>query len=515
MYTAYRHEPFTDFTKEENRQVFQEALNKVENTLGKNYPLIVGGERIFTDEKMNSVNPANKEEIIGAVSKSNTTIIDQAFDAAEKAYQKWRVTSPEARAEVLFRAAAGMRRDKHEYSALLVKEVGKPWKEADADIAEAIDFMEYYARQMIELKNGKGILSREGEYNQYVYQPMGVAVTIPPWNFACAIMVGTTVAPMVTGNTVLLKPAEPAVIIAAKFVELLEQSGMPEGVVNFVPGEPTEIGDYLIDHPKTSLISFTGSRATGTRIYKRAAEIQEGQQHLKRVIIEMGGKDTVVVDEDADLETAVEAVVASAFGFSGQKCSAGSRVVVHQNIYDKLLERVVDRVNEINVGDTTSYDYYMGPVINRKAFDKITGYIAIGKQEGRLAAGGGSDDSKGYFIDPTIFADVSPDARIMQEEIFGPVVAFTKASSYEEAIDIANNTEYGLTGAVISTNVEHLEYAKTHFHVGNLYFNRNCTGAIVGYHPFGGFKMSGTDSKAGGPDYLLQYMHPKTISQQL
>ncbi|WP_022794433.1 L-glutamate gamma-semialdehyde dehydrogenase [Marinococcus halotolerans] len=515
MYTTYRHEPFTDFTDEQNRKEFADAIKEVEKNLGQDYPLIIGGERIITGEKLVSINPANKKEVVGSVSKANPALINQAFDAASEAFRSWRTTSADARAEVMFRAAAKMRRRKHELSATLVKEGGKPWKEADADVAEAIDFVEYYARQMLELKNGKPINSREGEYNQYVYQPLGVAVTIPPWNFACAIMVGTTVAPLVTGNTVLLKPAEPTPVIAAKFVDILIESGVPDGVINFVPGDPEEIGDHLVDHPKTALISFTGSRATGTRIYKKAAEIQEGQQHLKRVIVEMGGKDTIVVDSEADLDTAAEAIIASAYGFSGQKCSAGSRVVVHQDVYDDVLSKVEKKAKALSVGDPTSYDNYMGPVVNQKAFDKITGYIDIGKQEGRLVAGGKSDDSKGYFIDPTVFADLDPKARIMQEEIFGPVVAFTKASSYEEAIDIANNTEYGLTGAVISNNIDRLEYAKLHFHVGNLYFNRNCTGAIVGYHPFGGFKMSGTDAKAGGPDYLIQHLHPKTISQML
>ncbi|WP_079475208.1 L-glutamate gamma-semialdehyde dehydrogenase [Marinococcus halophilus] len=515
MYTTYRHEPFTDFTDEQNRQAFADAIKDVDKQLGQDYPLIIGGERIITGEKLVSTNPANKKEVVGRVSKANPALINQAFDAASKAFRSWRTTSADARAEVMFRAAATMRRRKHELSATLVKEGGKPWKEADADVAEAIDFVEYYARQMLELKNGKPINSREGEYNQYIYQPLGVAVTIPPWNFACAIMVGTTVAPLVTGNTVLLKPAEPTPVIAAKFVDILIESGVPDGVINFVPGDPEAIGDHLVDHPQTALISFTGSRATGTRLYQKAAAIQEGQQHLKRVIVEMGGKDTVVVDSDADLDTAAEAIIASAYGFSGQKCSAGSRVVAHQDVYDDVLRKVEQQAKALAVGDPTSYGTYMGPVINQKAFDKITGYIEIGKQEGRLVAGGTSDDSNGYFIDPTIFADVDPNARLMQEEIFGPVVAFTKASSYEEAIDIANNTEYGLTGAVISNTIDHLEYAKLHFHVGNLYFNRNCTGAIVGYHPFGGFKMSGTDAKAGGPDYLIQHMHPKTISQML
>ncbi|MDJ1630261.1 L-glutamate gamma-semialdehyde dehydrogenase [Bacillus velezensis] len=408
---------------------------------------------------------------------------------------------------------AKVRRRKHEFSALLVKEAGKPWNEADADTAEAIDFMEYYARQMIELAKGKPVNSREGEKNQYVYTPTGVTVVIPPWNFLFAIMAGTTVAPIVTGNTVVLKPASATPVIAAKFVEVLEESGLPKGVVNFVPGSGAEVGDYLVDHPKTSLITFTGSREVGTRIFERAAKVRPGQRHLKRVIAEMGGKDTVVVDEDADIELAAQSIFTSAFGFAGQKCSAGSRAVVHEKVYDQVLERVIEITESKVTAKPDSADVYMGPVIDQGSYDKIMSYIEIGKEEGRLVSGGTGDDSKGYFIKPTIFADLDPKARLMQEEIFGPVVAFSKVSNFDEALEVANNTEYGLTGAVITNNRKHIERAKQEFHVGNLYFNRNCTGAIVGYHPFGGFKMSGTDSKAGGPDYLALHMQAKTISE--
>lgn len=515
MMKTYKHEPFTDFNVEENRRAFEEALKQVEASLGEEYSLVIGGERISTDEKLVSVNPANKEEIIGKVSKASQDLAEKAIEAASEAFESWRKWDPAARAEILFRAAAIVRRRKHEFSAMLVKEAGKPWKEADADTAEAIDFMEYYARQILELKDGKPVNSREGELNRYIYTPIGVSVVIPPWNFALAILVGTTVAPLVTGNTVLLKPAEPTPVIAAKFVEVLEEAGVPKGVVNFVPGDPIEVGEYLVDHPKTALITFTGSRAVGTRIYQRASVVHEGQTHLKRVIAEMGGKDTVVVDKEADLDLAAESIVTSAFGFSGQKCSAGSRAVIHEDVYDEVLEKAIQLTKELTVGDPRSRGNYMGPVINRKAYDKITGYIEIGKEEGRLVTGGEADDSKGYFIQPTIFADLDPKARIMQEEIFGPVVAFCKVKDFDEAIEVANNTEYGLTGAVISNNAEHIERAKRDFHVGNLYFNRNCTGAIVGYHPFGGFKMSGTDSKAGGPDYLVLHMQAKTISQML
>ncbi|MBT2215578.1 L-glutamate gamma-semialdehyde dehydrogenase [Virgibacillus dakarensis] len=513
MFPAYKHEAFTDFTVEENRKAMEEALKQVKATFGKHYNLLVGSEQITTEEKIVSINPSNKEEVIGSVSKANQEIAEKAIETAYQAFQTWQYTDPVERANILVRAAAIVRRRKYEFSATLVAEAGKPWKEADADIAEGIDFMEYYARQMIELKQGKNVQSRPGEHNRYFYIPTGVAVTIPPWNFAFAIMVGTTVAPLVTGNTVLLKPASTTPVVAAKFVEVLQKAGIPEGVINFIPGSGAEVGDYLVDHPKTSLITFTGSRDVGTRLYSRAAKVQQNQNHLKRVIVEMGGKDTVIVDKDADIDIAVDAIVTSAFGFSGQKCSAGSRAVIHDDVYDEVLDKVVKRTNELTVGEPTTKDIYMGPVIDQAAYDKITDYIEIGKQEGRLVAGGEGDDSKGYFIKPTIIADVDVEARIMQEEIFGPVVAFAKAKDFDHALEIANNSEYGLTGAVITNNRAHINKATMEFHVGNLYFNRNCTGAIVGYQPFGGFKMSGTDSKAGGPDYLALHMQAKTVSE--
>jgi len=509
----YKHEPFTDFSIKENRVAMEAALQKVEDELGGNHDLLVGGERVTTDEKIISVNPANKEEVIGSVSKANQEIANQAVEAAHQAFQTWKKTKAVDRANILMRAAAIVRRRKHEFSAYLVKEAGKPWKEADADTAEGIDFMEYYARQMLELDQGKPVNSREGEYNRYFYVPTGVTVTISPWNFAFAIMAGTTVAPLVTGNTVLLKPASTTPVVAAKFVEVLQEAGVPEGVVNYIPGSGAEVGDYLVAHPKTSLITFTGSRDVGTRLYERAAIVQKEQQHLKRVIVEMGGKDTIIVDHEADLDLAVESIVVSAFGFSGQKCSAGSRAVILEEVYDEVLEKVVELTNNLTVGETKTKDVYMGPVIDQAAFDKITGYIKVGKEEGRLVAGGEGDDAKGYFIQPTVFADVDPKARIMQEEIFGPVVAVAKAKDFDHALEIANNTEYGLTGAVITKNRKHIDQATEEFHVGNLYFNRNCTGAIVGYHPFGGFKMSGTDSKAGGPDYLTLHMQARTVSE--
>ena len=511
----YKHEPLTDFSKEENKQAFKEALKLVEGYLGKEYPLVVGGEHIVTEEKIVSTNPANKEEVIGTVSKANQEIAEKAMNEASETFKTWSKVKPEVRADVLFKAAAIVRRRKHEFSALLVKEAGKPWKEADADTAEAIDFMEYYGRQMLEMKEGKPVQSRPGEFNRYHYIPLGVGVVISPWNFAFAIMAGTTVAALVAGNTVLLKPASATPIVAAKFVEVLEEAGLPKGVVNYIPGSGAEVGDYLVDHPKTRFISFTGSREVGTRIYERAAKVNEGQIWLKRVIAEMGGKDTIVVDKEADLELAAQSIVASAFGFSGQKCSACSRAVVLEEVYDQVLDRVVELTKEITLGDPTDENNFMGPVIDQGAFDKITKYIEIGKKEGKLMVGGEGDNSKGFFIQPTVIADLDPKAVVMQEEIFGPVVGFAKAKDFDHAIEIANNTDYGLTGSVITNNREHLEKAREDFHVGNLYFNRGCTGAIVGYQPFGGFNMSGTDSKAGGPDYIALHMQAKTTSEML
>lgn len=434
---------------------------------------------------------------------------------ADSTFNTWRKVKPELRAEILFKAAAITRRRKFELAAWMTKEAGKPWAQADGDVAEGIDFLEYYGRQMLTLKDGQSMNENPGQINKYEYIPLGVGVVISPWNFPFAIMVGTTVAAAVTGNTVLLKPASTTPVIAYKFMEILEEAGMPHGVVNYIPGSGSEVGDYLVDHPRTRFISFTGSRDVGLRINQRASVLNKGQIWIKRVIAEMGGKDTIIVDDHADFELAAQSIVSSAFGFSGQKCSACSRAVLVGNAYEPVLKRIVELTNELVVGDPGIEDTFVGPVNDEGAFKKITEYIEIGKGEGRLVAGGGSDDSKGFFIQPTVFADVNPNARIMQEEIFGPVLAITKADNFDGAIEIANNTQYGLTGAVISKNRFHLEKAREDFHVGNLYFNRGCTAATVGYQPFGGFNMSGTDSKAGGPDYLQLHMQAKSVSELL
>ncbi|WP_128894593.1 L-glutamate gamma-semialdehyde dehydrogenase [Longirhabdus pacifica] len=515
MQQAYKNEPFTDFSKKENRDDFQTALNEVEQQLGKHYDIIIRGERIRTKKTGTSINPSNIEEVIGTVSQADKSLAEQAIHTAVETFETWKKVKPSARARYLYKASAILRRRKHEFSAWLVKESGKSWAEADADTAEAIDFMEYYARQIEKLTSRHPLTRLTGEDNELYYVPLGVGIVIPPWNFPLAIMAGMTTAAIVSGNTVVLKPASTTPVIAAKFMEILDDAGLPEGVVNYIPGSGSEIGDVLVEHPLTRFISFTGSREVGLRINELAAKHQPGQKWMKRVVAEMGGKDSIVVDHDADLELAAQSIVASAFGFSGQKCSACSRAIVHEEVYDEVLARVVALTKEITVGDIREYGLYTGPVVDQQAYDKILSYIEIGKTEGKLMIGGEKGSDKGYFIQPTVFADVDPQARLMQEEIFGPVVAFAKAKDFDHALEIANNTEYGLTGAVISRNREHLEKAREEFHVGNLYFNRKCTGALVGVHPFGGFNMSGTDSKAGGPDYLQLFTQAKLVSELL
>lgn len=515
MITPFRNEPFTDFSQEDNYNAFAASLAKVEAELGREYPLIINGEKITTDKKIVSYNPSNKEEVVGVSSKATMDLAEKAMQAAVSAFKKWKKVPGEKRARYLLKAAAMLRRRKHEFSAWMVKEAGKSWAEADGDTAEAIDFLEFYAREMLRFSEPQPLTPLQGENNELFYIPLGVGVIIPPWNFPLAIMVGMTTAAVVTGNTVVLKPASATPIIAAKFMELLEEAGIPKGVVNFVPGSGAEVGDYLVDHHLTRFISFTGSREVGLRINDRAAKTNEGQIWMKRVIAELGGKDAIIVDKDADLDAAAAAIVTSAFGFQGQKCSACSRAIVHEDVYDEVLDKVVAGTKALTQGDARDLKYFAGPVVDESAFNKIMEYIEIGKKEGRLMVGGEGDKSKGYFIQPTVFADVDPKAVIMQEEIFGPVVAFTRAKDFDHAIEIGNDTDYGLTGAVFTRNRKHLEKARDEFHVGNLYFNRKCTGALVGVHPFGGFNMSGTNSKAGGRDYLPLFMQSKLTSEQL
>ncbi|MEW6129775.1 MAG: L-glutamate gamma-semialdehyde dehydrogenase [Acidobacteriota bacterium] len=516
MLPPFANEPFTNFADERHAAAMREAIAHVETQLGREYSLIIGGNRYTTGDMLISPNPSNFNEIIGSCHKADIALADQAMDEATKAFNEWKRVSAEVRARVLLKAAAIMRRRKAELSAWIILEVGKSWAEADADVAEAIDFAEFYAREAIRYSRGHELTPLAGEQNELYYIPLGVGIVIPPWNFPLAIMAGMTMASVVTGNTVILKPSSDSPVIAAKFVEILEEAGLPPGVVNFVPGSGGRIGDYLVGNARTRFIAFTGSKDVGLHINELAAKTAEGQLWIKRVVAEMGGKDTIVVDETANLNDVVDGVVASAFGFSGQKCSACSRLVVVEDVYDEVVGRVADRAAKIKVGPTKDQTNWMGPVASKSAYESITNYIDIGKGEGQLRTGGVHVPGleQGWFIQPTVVSEVDPMARISQEEIFGPVLATFKAKDFNQALNIANNTQFGLTGAVYSNVRARLEQARLDFHVGNLYLNRKCTGALVDVHPFGGFNMSGTDSKAGGRDYLLLFMQAKSVSEK-
>jgi 1-pyrroline-5-carboxylate dehydrogenase len=509
--TPFKNVPLIDFSKPENRQAQIEALEQVKRELGQTYPLIIGGKKITNETTFASRNPSQPDQVIGYFSHATVEQVDEAVQAAAAAFESWQQVPAEERAGYLFAAADLLQQRRFYVNAWMIYEVGKSWPEADADTAEAIDFLEFYAREMMRLAEDQPLVKLEGEDNQLVYIPLGVGAVIPPWNFPAAIMVGMTSASFVTGNTLVLKPASTSPMIAWQFVRILEDIGLPAGVVNFLTGSGSTIGDALIEHPQVRFIAFTGSRDVGLRINELAAKPYKGQHWLKRAILEMGGKDAVVVDETADLDAAADGIVASAFGFQGQKCSAGSRAIIVEKVYDQVLQKVIEKTKRLPLGDVTRPETYMGPVVDENALQKITGYIEIGKKEGRLVAGGGHH-GPGYFIEPTVFADVDPHARIAQEEIFGPVLAVIKARDFDDALHIANDTEYGLTGSLYSKDEKRIERAKQEYHVGNLYFNRKCTGALVGVHPFGGFNMSGTDSKAGGRDYLLLFTQAKAIS---
>jgi 1-pyrroline-5-carboxylate dehydrogenase len=513
---AFLNEPFTNFGDPENARAMQGALEQVAALLGREYPLIIGGERIRTAEQIRSLNPARPAQIVGVHQKAGAAEVDAAMSAALRAFDSWSKVSVDERVSLLLSAADIIRQRKYEFMAWLTYEVGKNWAEADADVGETIDFLEFYAREALRLAAATTPIQYPGERNELLYIPLGVGAVIPPWNFPFAIMAGMTAAAIVTGNTVILKPSSDAPTIAARFVEVLEEAGMPDGVVNFCPGSGATFGNAIVEHPKTRFIAFTGSRPVGLEINVRAAQPRPGQIWIKRTILEMGGKDSILVSEDADLDAAVQGVVSSAFGFSGQKCSACSRAIIEAPLYDVFVERLRERVPKLTIGDPiTNPD--LGPVINQAALDSMLGYIETGKKEGRLVSGGNAPKTSdgGYFLEPTIFADVAPDAALAQEEIFGPVLAVIKVANFEEGLRVANNTEYGLTGALYTNDPAKKAAARSAFHVGNLYFNRKCTGAMVGAHPFGGFNMSGTDSKAGGPDYLLQFLQPKSIGEKL
>jgi 1-pyrroline-5-carboxylate dehydrogenase len=512
----FRNEPLTDFSKPQNRSAMETALEKVKSEFGREYPLVIGGERITGLKTFDSINPSHKDQRLGKFQKGTKAHVEKAIESAWKAFEKWKREPVGVRAGLLLKTAELMRQRKHEFSATMVYEVGKTWPEADADTAEAIDFLEFYAREAYRYAGEQPITRIESEDNALMYIPLGAGAVIPPWNFPLAIMAGMTSAAVVTGNGVVLKPSSDAPWIAYRFVALLEEAGMPPGVVNFLSGSGGEVGDPLVQHPRIRFISFTGSKEVGLHINEEAAKPQKGQIWIKRVIAEMGGKDAIIVDrETKNLEEAAAAAVASAFGFQGQKCSACSRLIVDQAIYDKFVPMVVEKTKALKLGASEKSEAQVGPVVNESAMRKIKEYIDKGSKEGRLLAGGNVRADEGYFVEPTVIADVDPHATIAQEEIFGPLLAVIKAKDFDDALRIANDTPYGLTGAVFTDNPKKIERAQEEFFVGNLYFNRKCTGAMVGVHPFGGFNMSGTDSKAGGRDYLGLFLQAKAISRKI
>jgi 1-pyrroline-5-carboxylate dehydrogenase len=509
-------EPFYDFRQEDNARNMRAAIERVRGQLGREYDLIIGGKRVKTADKITSVNPARPSQVVGIHQKAGKEHVEPTMKAALTAFASWKNTTFEERAGLLFRAADLMRQRKMDYMAWLVFEVSKNWGEADADISETIDFLEFYAREALRLAKTEAPVQLPGEHDMFLYIPLGVGAVIPPWNFPCAIMAGMTTAAIVSGNTVILKPSSDSPTIAAKFMELLEEVGMPEGVVNFCPGSGASFGDAIVVHPKTRFIAFTGSREVGLHINQAAASQVPGQIWIKRTILEMGGKDAIIVDADGDIDAAVEGVAQAAFGFQGQKCSACSRAIVDERVYDKFLDMLKARVEKITVGDPAE-NANMGAVINEGSMKTIFQFIEQGKKDGRLITGGerATEAGEGYYVRPTVFADIPAKSKLEQEEIFGPVLAVIKARGFDHAMEIANDTEFGLTGAIYTKSQDKIERAKRDFHVGNLYINRKCTGAMVGAHPFGGFNMSGTDSKCGGPDYLYLFTQAKSIGEKI
>jgi len=511
----YKNEPYLDWSDESNQEAMWAALQEVEGYLGKSYPLIIGGKPIETDGEIVSVNPSDPSQVVGRVGRATEREAHMALETATKTFESWSRTVPEARARILIRAAAIMRRRKLEMLAWEVYEGGKPWAEADAQVAEAIDFLEYYAREMLRLKDGVEVHSVPGEESRYFYQPMGVGAIIAPWNFPTAILIGMSSAAIVTGNTIVMKPSEYTSVLGAKVAGIFEEAGLPVGVLNFCPGYGSEIGDYLVTDARTRFISFTGSMKTGLRINELAARQIPDQRWIKRVIAEMGGKDAMVIDNSAYLDAAAADIVTSAYGYAGQKCSAASRTIIHHDIYDEVLQKVVEKARALKVGVPENAGINMGPVISERQFEKVSSYIEVGKDEGERVLGEDpGDPNKGYFIPPTIYAGVDPKARIAQEEIFGPVLSVVEARDFDDALRIANDSPYGLTGGVYSRSRDHLERARHEFKAGNVYFNRKITGALVGAQPFGGFGLSGTDSKAGGPDYLPLHMLARTVVER-
>jgi 1-pyrroline-5-carboxylate dehydrogenase len=514
-FEPYRNEPFTDFAQAEASDAYRRALASVRSRLGERWPLVIGGETVETDRWLDSVDPCRKDVVVGAVAMGGAAEVERAMAAATEAHRTWSRWPMLSRARALVRLAATLRRRRFELCAWETFEAGKNWREADADVAEAIDFLEYYAREALPLAHPLDTHHWPGEENITTLQSIGPGVVIPPWNFPLAIMVGTVAAPVVVGNTVVVKPSPATPVIAGVFMECVEEAGFPPGVINLLTGADADLGDALVDHTATRFINFTGSVATGMRIHGRAATLRPGQRFVKRTMLEMGGKDALIVDESADLELAAEAVVASAFGFNGQKCSALSRLIVVDEVHDALVERVLERASRLRVG-LAEEDNDITAVVSQRQYDRILAYLEAAPRQGRVVLGGGpaEDAGNGWYIAPTIVLDVEGDAPLAREEIFGPVLAVVRARDFDHAVELFNDVDYGLTGGLISRSRERIERARVELEAGNLYVNRKITGALVGVQPFGGFKLSGTNSKAGGPDYLRLFMEAKTVTER-
>jgi RHH-type proline utilization regulon transcriptional repressor/proline dehydrogenase/delta 1-pyrroline-5-carboxylate dehydrogenase len=512
---TYENAPLVNFVYEQNQHRMREALARVRPQLGRKYPLVINGEKVWTDKTIASINPTSPDDVVGHVAEAGIPEAERAVKAARDAFEKWSRTSFETRCRLLERAADIMHRRRFELSALEVFEVGKAWAEADGDIREAMDFCRFYAQQMRLIGRPRLTQHVLGEESYQHYWPRGVALIIAPWNFPMAILCGMTTAALVTGNTVIIKPAEQSAVIGAMLMEIFEEAGIPPGVMNYLPGKGSVMGAHLVDHKDVDLIAFTGSREVGLRIWESAGKTREGQRELKRVICEMGGKNAVIIDADADLDEAIVDTIYSAFGYQGQKCSACSRLIILEEIYPRAIERLLNAAASLRVGNPEEPGITVGPVIDGAAHKRILEYIESGKNEARLAFQRGDVPQKGFFIPPTIFTNVSPKNRIACEEIFGPVLSVIRARDLDEAFEIANSTEFALTAGFFSRSPANIERAKAEIVAGNVYVNRSCTGAVVGRHPFGGFKMSGSGTKAGGTDYLLQFVVPRVVTENI
>lgn len=514
MLKGFKNSPELDFSIPENKESMLKAFEQVDKEKGQDYPLIIGGERIMTDKKIVSISPSTKE-VLGQVSSCDQALADKAIQTANKAFQTWSLTSVEERICCVRRLVDLMKQNRFLIDAWSIEESGKNWGEADGELCEALDFFNSYVMHMRELDKGLELVDTEEEC-KCIYIPIGVGVAVPPWNFPLSLLAGMVVSAVITGNTIVCKPSSDTPIVAYKFVELCEKAGFPDGVINFIPGSGSAIGDYIVQHPLTRFVNFTGSKEVGLRINQKAAEVADGQIWIKRVVAEMGGKNAIIVDSSADLKRAAAGIANSAFSFQGQKCSACSRAVVLSDVYDEFVEEIVACAKEMQEHQGSGRDDLpMGPVINQSAFDRISGYIETARKEGNIVFGGKYDDSKGYYIEPTVVRDITKDAVIAKEEIFGPVLGIIRVNSFDEALEVANGTEYGLTGSVYTESRENIQKAKVAFHVGNLYFNRKSTGAVVLQHPFGGFNMSGTDAKTGTRDYLTNFLNLKSVCEDL